>query len=262
MERRRHLHKVLSRRRSGQALLGALIVVGLLAVLVGSLEGLAVEGQVAGSSARDQLTAQGMAGLAVNVAIRVLRDTVNNTVVPNLGTVQDSRAQGWVTNSGSPCTWGSVVGQLGDLEYHYVPLAASSAVQATVQQGSNAASWFRVWNTARGPGNQLYTWEAQVTIAPVSSPCPSWSDTGVQRSMTFPIATYAFAWVWGPQGNLLGELTQYTTSQNPGYIVITYPDCPAYFTSGACHLPTAVQVTLPAGELLWSDPNVSAPAEP
>ena len=73
---------------------------------------------------------------------------------------------------------------------------------------------------------------------------------------------YAFAWVWGPQGNVVGELTQYTTSQNPGYIVITYPDCPAYFTSGACHLPTAVQVTLPAGDLLWSDPNVSAPGEP
>jgi hypothetical protein len=254
---------MLARRRSGQALLGALIVVGLLAVLAGSLEGLAVQGQVAGSSARDQLTAQGMAELAINVGMRVLRDTVNSTVIPNLQTVQDSRAQGWVTNSGSPCTWSGMVSQLGDMLYHFSPLYPGT-VPNQVQTASPPAtsSYGRVKVVESGPGGRTYTGEVVVGIESAASPCPSWSDTGVQRSLTFPIGVFAFAWVWGPEGNVIGELTQYTPSQTPGYIVMTYPDCPAYFTPGACHLPTSVQVTLPAGELLWNDPNVNAPSMP
>jgi len=238
-------------------------VAGLLAALLGALGGLAIEGQIAGSASRDQVTAQAIAELGLNIGTRILNDTANHALVANLETVQDSRAQGWVTNSGSPCTWSGVTSQLSDMLLHFAPLTPGP-VPNQVQASSPPASagYVRVWRTVLGPGNQAYTWEAVVGIATAAAPCPSWQDTGTARLMTFPINTFGFAWVWGPEGQLLGELTLYPPPQTPGFMLLTYPDCPSYFSAPACHLPTSVQVALPAGTLLWNDPNVNAPAMP
>jgi len=230
---------------------------------MGALGGFAIEGQIAGSASRDQLTAQAIAELGLNTGMRVLTDTAHSAFVTNLETVQDSRAQGWVTNSGSTCTWSGVTSQLSDLLSHFAPLTPGPVPdQVQVASPQASAGYVRIWNTARGPGNEGYTWEAVVGIASAPAPCPSWQDTGTARMMTFPINTFAFAWVWGPEGQLVGELTLSPPSQTPGAILLTYPDCPTYFSSPACHVPTSVQVSLPAGTLLWNDPNVNAPTMP
>lgn len=259
MERRPRLR----RSRRAQALAGVLVVVGILGAVAAALAGLGIEGQLAGSAARSQLAGQAIAELAIHSGMRVLRDTVNSAFAQNLQTVQDSRAQGWVTQSGSPCTWSGVVSQASDIFPHYSPLTPGQMPnQIQTPSPPNTASSIRLRGTATGPGTKAYTWQVTAGIEAVPAPCPTWQDNGVTRAMTFPIGAFAFAWVWDPQGTLVGEMSDYTVPQTPGAIVLTYQDCPPYFSNPACQLPTSVQVTLPMGELLWNDPNVSTPPMP
>ncbi|HLJ58883.1 MAG TPA: hypothetical protein VKZ50_04040 [bacterium] len=262
MERLRLLHKA----QRGQALLGALIVVVILGVLTASLTTLAIEGQQAGTVARDQLTAQSIAETGINAGLATVQATSQNAFTNNLFTVTKSYAQTWVTGVGSPCSASSVAYNIGDMFYHYFPFTPSAGqpIINTIQRSSPPASgnWIRLWDAVAGPGGQTYTWEVQAGIEGVGSPCPTWNDNGSQTIMMYPIGAYAFAWVWGPQGQVLGEMTEYTPSATPGYVVMTYTDCPAYYQPSTCNYPTAVQVAIPAGELLWDDPNVSTPTEP
>lgn len=254
---------LLRKARRAQALAGVLIAAGILGGLAALLAGLGIEAQRAESTARAQLTGQAIAELAINSGMRVLRDTVNGAFVPNLKTVQDSRAQGWVTNSGSPCTWSGIVAQIGDMFYHVSPLIPGT-VPYQVQTPSPQAqsSFISLWGTSQGPGGQTYTWQVTVGLRAVPSPCPTWQDNGVTRAMTFPVGAFAFAWVWDPEGALVGEMSGYTPPETPGVITLTYQDCPAYFSSPACHLPVSVQVMIPPSVLLWNDPNVSVPPQP
>jgi hypothetical protein len=248
------------RRRRGQALVGVLIVVGMLGALAAALSWLGIEAQVAGSASRTEIAAMGVAEQAINEGMKVLRDTVAASFAENLQTVQMSRAQGWVTNSGSPCTWSGVVSQLQDILYHYMPLTQGTVPQqAQVPSPQASSAYAALWGTSPGPGG-AYTWEVIVGIEPVPSPCPTWQQTASQASMTFPIGAYAFAWVWDPEGTPLGEMTLYTPPQTPGDIVLTYTICPPWYSNPACTQPTGVSVSLPGGELMWNDPNVLWPS--
>jgi hypothetical protein len=248
---RRHL-------RSGQALLGVLIAVALLSGLAASLSGAAFEASQAAQVSSGQIAAMSLGEGGLNTVLKILIDTTNGTFTANLANVIDSAPPVWVSQASSPAgtanAFDTMMAGYGPFQHGPFPNVAQSG---TVSE----AAWIAAWGTAPGPGG-TYTWLAQAGITTVPSPAPTWQDTGQVRTLTWPIGLLAYAWVWDPTGAALGEVTTYSPPAAPGDIILTYQDCPPYFQVLACRYPTAVQVTIPPGQLMFNDPNAAIPPRP
>jgi len=243
--------------------MGALIAAGAVALLVAGLYALAFEGSLAGHTSLAQLAAMSAAEGGLNVTAKVLADTANQVLVPNLQTVPKSTAQAWGQQS---TTYQAAQQNLQAMMTGYGSLQWVAAFPYTLQAAPPAAV-VGLTGTLPGPGGSV-KWTAYVGIIPVPSPLPSWQDNGVVAVLTFPISVLGHAWAWGPPngsagtGQYLGEVTSYGPPNIPGSIVLTYQDCPPWYQVQACSYPTSVSVTIPQGALILNDPNASAPSPP
>ncbi len=251
------------RARRGQALLGALIAAGAVGLLAAGLYGLAFEGAQAGHASLAQLAAMSAAEGGLNVTLKILNDTANQALVQNLGQVPRSTAQAWGQQSTS---YSAAQQNFQAMMTGYGPFEWVAAFPDTAQAAPPAAI-VGASGTLPGPGGTL-KWSAYAGLIAVPSPLPTWQDNGVVATLTFPIGLLAHAWVWGPPdaspgaGQYLGEVTGYSPPNVPGAIVLTYQDCPNYYQPPSCGYPTAVQVTVPAGQLILNDPNAQVPPPP
>jgi hypothetical protein len=244
-------------------LLGALIAVGAIGLLVAGLYGIAFEGAQAGHASLAQLAAMNAAEGGLNVTLKILDDTANQALVQNLGQVPRATAMAWGQQSASYAAaqqnfQAMMTGYAPFQWLVYFPYTAQAAPPSAIV-GVNGA--------LPGPGGTL-KWSAYAGLIAVPSPLPTWQDNGVIATLTFPIGFLAHSWVWGPPngspgaGQYLGEVTSYSAPNIPGTVILTYQDCPSYYQPPACNYPSAVQVTVPAGELILNDPNAQVPTPP
>jgi len=251
------------RGRRGQALLGALIAIGAIGLLVAGLYDIAFEGAQAGHASLTQLTAMSAAEGGLNVTLKILNDTTQQALAPNLGQVPRATAQSWGQGSGS---YAGAQQNFQAMMTGYGPLQWVASFP-DMAQAAPAAALVGASGTLPGPGG-TDKWAAFAGLIAVPSPLPTWQDNGVVATLTFPIGFQSYSWAWGPPdsavgaGQYLGEITSYSASNVPGTIILTYQDCPAYFQPPGCNVPTAVQITVPAGELILNDPNAQIPSPP
>jgi len=247
------------RRRSGQALLAALAAAAILLFLAAGLTSLMVESSQADQSARTQVSVMGIAEGGLNVTLRMLSDTVANALTQNLYELPRATAQG---EAQSATSFGAAQAALATLLTDYGPLVPATAFPNTATNATaQSGGYLGATGTLPGPGG-TYTWLAYVGIVTPPAPLPVWRDDGTNATMTVPIALLGYAWVWSPAGAYLGEMTLYSAQTTPGTLVVTYTDCPAYFTASACTTPTAVSISLPPGEIALNDVNVAIAAHP
>ena len=249
--------------RRGQALLAVLIAVGAVGLLVAGLYGIALEGAQAGHASLAQLAATSAAEGGLNVVLKILNDTSNQTLIQNLGHVSRGTAQSWGQGSMS---FNAAQQNFQAMMSGYGPLQWVVAFPYTSQAAPGAAI-VGATGALPGPG-ATDKWIGYAGLIAVPSPLPTWQDNGVIATLTFPIGFLSRAWVWGPPnggsgaGQYLGEITSYSPPNLPGTIILTYQDCPAYYQPAACNYPSAVQVTVPAGQLILNDPNAQTPPPP
>jgi len=247
------------RRRSGQALVAALVAAAILLFLAAGLTSLMVESGDADQSARTQVSVLGIAAGGLNITLRMLSDTVANTLTENLYQLPRATAQGEARGATS---FGAAQAALTALLTNYGPLVPSAAFPETATNaGTQSGGYLGGTGTLPGPGG-AYTWLAYVGIVTPPAPLPAWRDDGTNATVTVPIALLGYAWVWSPAGAYLGEMTLYSAPTTPGTLVVTYTDCPAYFTVNACTNPTAVSISLPPGEIALNDVNVAIAVHP
>lgn len=249
--------------RRGQALLSALIAVGAVGLLVAGLYGIALEGAQAGHASLAQLAAMSATEGGLNVSLKILNDTANQVLIQNLGQVPRGVAQSWGQGSTS---FNAAQQNFQAMMTGYGPLQWVVSFPYTAQAAPGAAI-VGASGTLPGPGG-TDTWVAYTGLVAVPSPLPTWQDNGVVATLTFPIGFLSHAWVWGPPdgspgtGQYLGEITSYSPLNVPGTVILTYQDCPAYYQPAACNYPSAVQVSVPGGELVLNDPNAQTPTPP
>lgn len=244
--------------RRGQALLGVLVGITLLSLLTAGVTMLGRASGQGGAVALRGMTAMPVAEAGLNSTYKILADTINSQMVQNLWLYQTLQSiSPWVSDT----SWSGIQSGFTAMMRAVSPFTVDGSFPQELAS-SQASAYVSAAGTASGPGG-MATWYAIVGLIPVRSPVPATTYPSAGSCpgsplevITFPIAVRGHAWVWGPDGTYLGEVTLYSSS--PGAITMTWN----MQSGGTATGPGCVQATLPGTSLLLNDPNVSTPPHP